>query len=137
MLSGYATGLQTNFRYVTVKQVRRAGIPEAGSRFGSEDARLIPLIKEVCLDINRLTDQWFLPARLRERVDGARGAIAAMPNRIPILDFFNLTLEKAGLVSFPYPTLSYQVKPRYVTMITRNTRLPDFPMFVVMDGVFG
>lgn len=136
MSTGFADGLQTNFRYVTVRQVRAAGIPDAG-QFGISDDRLKPLIKEMSGWINRLTDQWFLPARLRERVDGAKGSIARMPNQIPILELFGLSLEKKGLISFPYPDLAFQVKKRYVMMVTRNVRLPDYPNFIVMDGVFG
>lgn len=136
MPTGYASGLQTNYRYVTVKQVRAAGIPDSGD-FGIADERLRPLIKEMSHWVNRLTDQWFLPTRLRERVDGARGSVARMPNLIPILEFFGLTLEKPGLFSFNYPDISFQVKQRYVMMVTNSVRLPDMPHFVVMDGVFG
>lgn len=136
MPTGFADGLQTNFRYVTAKQVRFEGIPDSG-QFGIQDIRLKPLIKSMSMWINRLTDQWFLPARLRERVDGAKGSIARMPNLIPICELFGLSLEKKGLISFPYPDLSFQVKKRYVMMVTRHVRLPEYPHFIVMDGVYG
>lgn len=136
MPTGYASGLQTNFRYVLKKQVRCAGIPADGE-FGIDDARLDRLIVEMSHWINRLTDQWFLPIRLNERVDGARGAIARMPNQIPILELFNLRLEKEGLFSFDFPSLAYQVKQRYVMMTSPRMKLPDMPHFVTLDGVFG
>jgi hypothetical protein len=136
MPTGFADGLQTNFRYVTVKQVRAAGIPESGE-FGIDDARLNRLIVEMCHWINRLTDQWFLPVRLRERVDGSRGSVARMPNLVPILELFSLDLEKEGLFAFQLPSVAYQIKQRYVMMLSRGARLPELPHFVVLNGVFG
>lgn len=136
MPTGFATGLHTAFAYVTVAQVRDAGIPDSGPE-GIDDARLRLLIREVSHWINRLTDQWFLPVRLREKVDGARGSVAAIPNKIPILELVNLKIAKEGLFEIDIPTVAYQVKQRYVMMLTRNFRLPEMPHFVVLDGSFG
>jgi hypothetical protein len=136
MPAGYANGLQTNFRYLTMKQARDNGIPDSG-QFGVSDLRLPSLIRDMSMWINRLTDQWFLPARLRERTDSSRSSVARLPNQIPILDFFNLILEKPNLVTLIFPEVAYLVKQRYVMMIDRHTRLPEMPHFIVLDGVFG
>jgi hypothetical protein len=136
MPTGYANGLQTNFRYVLRKQVRCAGIGVDGE-FGIDDARLDRLIVEMSHWINRLTDQWFLPLRLIERVDGGRGAVARMPNLIPIIELFSLKLEKEGLFSFDFPNVAYQVKQRYVMMSSPRMKLPDSPHLISLDGVFG
>lgn len=136
MPAGYASGLQTVFRYVTVKQVRAAGIPDSG-QFGIPDERLRKLIVEMSHWINRLTDQWFLPIRLNERCDAGRSSIVRMPNLIPILELFSLKLEKAGLFSFDFPEIAYQIKQRYITMLSRGIRLPEIPHFCVLNGVFG
>lgn len=132
-------GIDTPFAYVTVPQAREAGIQDKVSdpEFGIDDAPLRRLILTMSHWINRLTVQWFLPVRLRQPVDGARGSVARMPNQIPILDLFRLRLEREGLVSFDYPSLAFQVKNRYVMMVTRHVRLPEYPHFIVMDGVFG
>jgi len=136
MPAGFATGLSTAFAYVTVAQVRDAGIPDSGDG-GIADGPLRQLIRLVSHWINLLTDQWFLPVRLREKTDGSDSAVARIPNMIPILDFFSLTLEKQGLFSIPLPDVAYQVKQRYVMMLDRRMRLPMQPHFVVLDGVFG
>lgn len=132
-------GIDTPFAYVTVPQVREAGIKNKTDdpEFGVDDAPLRGLIRTMSHWINRLTTQWFLPVRLKQPVDGARGSIARMPNQIPILDLFRLRLEREGLISFDYPTIAFQVKNRYVMMVTRHVRLPEYPHFVVLDGVFG
>lgn len=137
MPAGLASGLHTVFRYVTIEQVRCAGIPDGGGEFCIDDARLYRLIAEVGHLINRLTDQWFLPVRLRQPTDSGRSSIARMPNQVPILALFNLALEKAGLFSFNLPSISYQVKSRYVMMMSRSMKLPETPFFIIMDGVFG
>lgn len=136
MPSGFASGLQTPFAYVSVEEVRLAGIPETGE-FGIDTSRLRWLIREMSHWINRLTDQWFLPLRLKEKVDGAKGSVAAMPNHIPILELNSLKLAKEGLFEFDLPSISYQVKQRYVMMMSRGTRLPEIPHFVILDGAFG
>jgi hypothetical protein len=133
---GFASGLHTAFAYLTVEQVRAAGIPDSGDS-GIPDERLRPLIREVSHWINRLTDQWFLPIRLRERTDGNNGAVARIPNLIPILELFSLKLEKPGLFSLDLPDVAYMVKQRYVMMLDRHMKLPEQPHFVVLDGVFG
>lgn len=137
MPAGLANGLHTVFRYVTIEQVRCAGIPDGGGEFCIPDDRLRLLIPEVCHLINRLTDQWFLPVRLRQPTDSGRSSVARMPNQIPILQLFALALEKPGLFTFNLPDIAYQVKSRYVMMLSRNMKLPENPFFVVMDGVFG
>lgn len=137
--SSYAGSLQTVFAYVTVPQARTAGIKDmaADPIFGIDDDRLRGLIRDMSHKINRLTDQWFLPIRLREKVDGNRSSVARMPNLIPILELFSLRAERTGLISLTYPSVAYQVKQRYVMMVTRNVRLPEYPHFIVLDGVFG
>lgn len=136
MPAGFGTGLSTAFAYVTVQQVRSNGIPDSGDG-GIADGPLRRLIRLVSHWMNQLTDQWFLPIRLREKTDGADGSVARIPNLIPILELFSLTLEKQGLFSVPMPDVSYQVKQRYVMMLDWHTRLPSMPHFVVLDGVFG
>ena len=136
MPAGFASGLHTAFAYVTIEQVRAAGIPDAGDG-GISDDRLRSLIRLVSHWINQLTDQWFLPIRLRERTDGDRSAVARIPNLIPILELFNLTLEKPGLFSLVMPDVAYMVKQRYVMMLDLHMKLPEQPHFVVLDGVFG
>lgn len=128
-----AGGLFTSFAYVTVEQVRDNGIPDTLIA----DTKLRELIRVVSHWINRLTHQWFLPVRLRYQVDGQHGSVAYAPNLIPILDFFSLRLTKAGLFDLELPDVSYQVKARYVMMLTHTMRLPSMPHFVVLDGVFG
>ena len=97
--SGYSGAIQTPFAYVTVDQVRAAGIPDetADPEFGIDDARLRQLIIEMSQWVNRLTDQWFWPIRLKERVDGNQSSIAAIPNLIPILELFDLRLQREVL----------------------------------------
>jgi hypothetical protein len=136
MPAGFATGLSTSFAYVTVEQVRDAGIPDSGDG-GIADGPLRELIRLVSHWINQLTDQWFMPVRLREKTDGADGSIARIPNLIPILELFHLTFEKQGLFSIDLPDVAYQVKQRYVSLLDWRARLPGMPHFVVLDGVFG
>lgn len=136
MPAGFATGLSTSFAYVTVAQVRGAGIPDSGDG-GIADGPLRELIRLVSHWINQLTDQWFLPVRLREKTDGSDSSVARIPNLIPILELFSLTMEKQGLFSIPMPDVAYQVKQRYVMMLDWRTRLPMMPHFIVLDGVFG
>lgn len=136
MPTGFASGLHTAFAYVTVAQVRAAGIPDSGDG-GIDDVRLRLLIREMSHWINRLTDQWFLPVRLKEKVDGARGSVAAIPNKIPILELLSLKFAKEGLFEIDIPNIAYQVKQRYVMMLSRGFRLPDMPHFIVLDGAFG
>ncbi|HUT78625.1 MAG TPA: hypothetical protein VM285_13105, partial [Polyangia bacterium] len=137
--SGYAGAIQTPFAYVTVPQVRAAGIPDetADPEFGVDDARLRSLIIEMSQWVNRLTDQWFWPIRLQEQVDGNKGSVITIPNMIPILELFDLRLQRENLVNFSYPKFAFQVKERYVMMVTRRVKIPDYPYFVVLDGVFG
>jgi hypothetical protein len=132
-------GLYTPFAYVTVPEVRAQGILNETDdpEFGIDDGPLRDHIKTMSHWINRLTNQWFLPVRLKQPVDSGRSSIAAMPNQIPILELFNLSLERPNLVSFNYPSVSFVVKPRYVMMVTRHTRLPDYPYFINLDGAFG
>jgi len=133
MPAGFASGLHTAFAYVTIEQVRANGIPD--TLIG--DNKLRSLIRLVSHWINKITDQWFLPVRLRERTDGSDSAVARIPNLIPILELFNLILEKPGLFSMVMPDVAYMVKQRYVMMLDRHIRLPMQPHFVVLDGVFG
>lgn len=137
--SGYSGAIQTPFAYVTVPQVRAAGIPDetADPDFGVDDARLRSLIIEMSQWVNRLTDQWFWPIRLKEKVDGNKGSVIAIPNLVPILELFDLKLERENLVNFSYPEFAFQVKERYVMMVTRRIKIPDYPYFVTLDGVFG
>jgi hypothetical protein len=139
MPSGFASGLQTVFAYVTIPQVRAAGILDetADPEFGIDDAPLRAQIRAMSHWINRLTDQWFLPVRLKEKADGAYTSVTRLPNLIPILDLFDLRLEREGLIVFSYPRIAYQVKQRYVMMVTKHVRIPDYPHWVLMDGVFG
>lgn len=125
--------MATAFAYVTIEQVRAQGIPDTLI----DDDSLRRLIREVSHWINRLTQQWFLPIRLKAKVDGQRGSVAFMPNLIPILDLFSLRFFKDGLVDLELPTVAYQVKTRYVMMMSHTMRLPLIPHFVVLDGVFG
>ena len=136
MPAGFESGLSTTFAYVTVAQVRDNGIPDSGDG-GIADEPLRRLIRLVSHWINQLTDQWFLPIRLRKRSDSSGGAAVASPNMIPILELFSLTLEKQGLFSVPLPDVAYQVKQRYVMMLDWHMGLPIQPHFVVLDGVFG
>lgn len=137
LLDGF--GIDTPFAYVTVPQVRAQGILDTtmDPEFGIDDGPLREHILTMSHWINRLTDQWFLPLRLAQPSQTGRDSVARFPNMIPILELFRLRLERQGLVSFDYPSLSFQVKNRYVLMVTRHTRLPDYPNFIVMDGVFG
>ncbi len=134
MPAGFSTGgMATAFAYVTVEQVRAQGISDTLI----PDDRLRGLIRMVSHWINRLTQQWFLPIRLRAKVDGQRGSVAFMPNMIPILELFSLRFTKEGLFDLELPDVAYQVKTRYVMMLTHTMRLPMMPHFVVLDGVFG
>ncbi len=132
-------GIDTPFAYVTIPQVRAQGILDKATdpEFGIDDGPLREAILTMSHWINRLTNQWFLPVRLKQPVDGARTAVAAMPNQIPILELFGLRIERTNLVSFAYPDIAFQVKNRYVLMVTRHVRLPEYPHFVVLDGSFG
>jgi hypothetical protein len=139
MPAGFANGLQTVFSYVTIPEVRAVGILDktADPEFGIDDGPLRELIRAMSHWINRLTDQWFLPVRLKEKADGAYTSVTRLPNLIPILDLFDLRLEREGLIIFSYPRIAYQVKQRYVMMVTKHVRIPDYPHWVLMDGVFG
>lgn len=132
-------GIDTPFAYVTVPEVRAQGILDttADPEFGIDDGPLRDHILTMSHWINRLTDQWFLPVRLKQPTQSGRDSVARFPNMIPILELFRLRLEREGLVSFDYPRQSFQVKSRYALMVTRHTRLPDYPNWIVMDGVFG
>lgn len=132
-------GLDTPFGYVTVPQVRAQGILDATAdpEFGIDDGPLRDHILTMSHWINRLTDQWFLPVRLKQPTQSGRDSVARSPKDIPILELFRLRLEREGLVSLDYPPASFQVKSRYALMVTRHTRLPDYPNFIVLDGVFG
>jgi len=128
--------LHIPFAYVTIAQARYAGIPATGD-FSIDDPSLSALIGAMSHWINRLTDQWFMPVRLVHRADGADGSIVRLPNQVPILDFFALRMGREDLAVVEMPAVAYQVKPRYVMMVSRNTRLPDYPLYMIMDGVFG
>lgn len=132
-------GIDTPFAYVSVPQVREAGILDKATdpEFGIDDGPLRSLVLAMSHWINRLTNQWFLPLRLKQPTESGRGSVARFPNQIPILELFNLRIEREGLISFDYPPIAFQVKSRYVLMVTRHVRLPDYPNFVVMDGAFG
>lgn len=121
------------FRYVTVDMLRAEGITAAIL----PDDRARDTIALVSNWINWLTQQWFLPVRVKAKVEGRNSAIAHLPNFVPILDFFELRLEKPNLFSVVLPEVAYQVKPRFVQMLSYEGRLPGNPRFVIMDGVFG
>lgn len=123
----------TEFRYITVDQLRQEGITEDAL---SND-RALSLISLAGQLINVLTKQWFLPVRARQKCDGRQSAVVHHPLMVPIQELFSLRLHKQNLVDVEMPDVAYQVKPRYVMMMSWNANLPSTPYFVQLDGVFG
>lgn len=121
------------FRYVTVDQLRAEGI--TAEKLPDDRAKELIIL---CSNwINWLTQQWFLPIRLRQNVDGRGSSVFHLPTFVPILDFFSLRIHKEGLLNIDLPSVSYAVKDRYVEMLQFRTRLTNQPRMVQMDGVFG
>ena len=125
--------LSTIFRYASVQDLRDEGITE--DRL--PDDRALMLIQMCSSWINHITRQWFIPMRLKERVDGRSCPVVQLPTATPILELFSLRLTKPGLMDMPYPVLAFEVKERYVQLLDHATRLPAMPKFVTLDGVFG
>lgn len=125
--------LSTQFRYVTIADIRREEIDETRL----PDDRADYLIQLCSNWVNWLTKQWFVPIRLRQRVDGRNCSVAHLPTFVPILELYNLILEKEGLFTFPFPQIAYQVRERFVQLLSAQSQLPGQPEFVVLDGVFG
>ena len=133
MPPGYVGPMSHAFRYVTVDMLRAEGI----TADIIPDDRSRDLILMVSNWINWLTQQWFLPVRVEAKVEGRNSSIAHLPNMVPILQLNQLRLGKEGLFDIALPEISYQVKPRFVQMLSYNSRLPVNPRFVILDGVFG
>ena len=133
MPQGYVGPLSHAFRYVTVDMLRAEGI----SADVIPDDRARDMISLVSNWINWLTQQWFVPVRVKAKVEGRGCAIAHLPNFVPILDFFSLHLAKDNLFDIVMPDISYVVKERTVQMVSYGARLPINPRFVTLDGVFG
>lgn len=125
--------LSHEFRYTTVDALRAQGLDEERI----PDDRANELIVLCSNWINSLTQQWFLPIRTIEKTDGRGSAIAHHRLMLPILDLFEVRIGKQGLFETKLTEMSYQVKPRYVQMLSQNTMLPKPPLFVILDGVFG
>ena len=129
----YVGPMSHAFRYVTVDMLRAEGM----------DADTLPadralyLIGYVSNWINWLTQQWFTPVRVEAKVEGRGSSIAHLPNFVPILELFNLRIGKDGLFDITLPDVSYQVKPRFVQMLSYQSSLPYNPRFMILDGVFG
>lgn len=132
-MRGHGGLLSTIFRYCSIQDLRDEGLTE--DRL--PDDRAMMLIQMCSSWINHITRQWFIPMRLRERVDGRNCNVVQLPTATPILEIFNLRLTKPGLFDMAYPTLAYEVKDRYVQLLDYQSRLPAQPKFVTMDGVFG
>lgn len=132
-MRGYPGPISFQFSYVTVDMLRAEGI----------DANMIPddrardMIVMVSNWINWLTQQWFLPVRAIAKCEGRNSCLAHLPTFVPILDFFSLHLAKENLFDVILPDISYQVKPRFVQMLSYTGKLPGNPRFVILDGVFG
>ena len=125
--------LSTVFKYATVQDLRDEGLSE--DRLPDDRARM--LIQMCSSWINHITRQWFIPLRLRERVDGRNSNVAHLPTFTPIIELFNIRLTKPGLFDMPYPSVAFEVKDRYVQLLDFSSRLPVQPKFVTLDGVFG
>jgi len=129
----YVGPMSHAFRYVTVDMLRAEGL----------DADYLPadradwLIRYASNLINWLTQQWFLPVRVRAKVDGRNSPIVHLPNFVPILELFSLRIAKEGLIDVEIPSIAYQVEERTVQMLSFRSRLPRTPRFVTLDGVFG
>ena len=133
MAPTYVGPLSHAFRYVTVDMLRAEGI-------GADtlpDDRAADLILLVSNWINWLTQQWFLPVKVEAKVEGRNSSIAHLPNFVPILQMDGVKLGKEDLFEITLPSVSYQVKPRFVQMLDYKTNLPYNPRFVLLDGVFG
>jgi hypothetical protein len=133
MPQGYVGPLSHAFRYVTVDMLRAEGL----TADVIPDDRARDMIALVSNWINWLTQQWFVPVRVKAKVEGRGCAIAHLPNFVPILDFFSLHLSKDNLFDIVMPDISYVVKERTVQMVSYGARLPVNPRFVTLDGVFG
>ena len=132
-MRGYPGPMSHQFAYVTVDMLRAEGI----SSEMIPDDRARDMILYVSNWINWLTQQWFLPVRAIAKCEGRNSCIAHLPTFVPILDFFSLHLAKENLFDVIIPDVAYQVKPRFVQMLSYTGRLPGNPRFVILDGVFG
>jgi len=77
------------FRYATIKDLRDEGVQQSGAT-GANDERILALIERFSGLINRLTDQWFLPQYLQQRVDGKDTQFLSFLNKIPIIQLDTL-----------------------------------------------
>ena len=127
----YLGPLSKAFRYVTVDMLRAEGM--SADMLPYDRAR--DLIAYCSNWINWLTQQWFLPVRVRAKVEGRNSPIAHLPNFVPILELFSLRIGKDNLFEVTLPEISYQVKPRFVQMLDYKTALPHNPRFVFLDGL--
>jgi hypothetical protein len=132
-MRGHGGLLSTIFRYCSIQDLRDEGLTE--DRL--PDDRAMMLIQMCSSWINHITRQWFIPMRLRERVDGRNCNVVQLPTATPILEIFNLRLTKPGLFDLVYPSLAFEVKDRYVQLLDYKSHLPAQPKFVTMDGTFG
>ena len=126
--------LSTEFKYITVKDLRREGFDDADL----PDDRAEYLIALVSSWINWITKQWFIPIRLRQKVDGRRSSVVHLPTFVPIIELFKLDIAKENLFQVTLPETAFEVRKRFVQMLaSATTMLPAEPQFMVMDGVFG
>ena len=133
MPAGFIGPLSHVFRYVTLRQLRSESIIAEDV----DDCRAYNLIALCSNWINWLTQQWFLPMRVSAKVDGRNSPLAHLPTFVPILDLYELSISKENLFNIVLPDIAYNVKPRYVRMLSDQARLPIQPIFVTLDGVFG
>ena len=133
MPAGFGTPICQEFRYITVDDLRADGFTEEEL----PTPRANDLIVLASNWVNTLTQQWFLPVRLQQKVDGRSAAMAHHPLHLPILELFNLRLGRSDLFILDMPAIAYSVKPRYVQMMYHKGYLPSNPLFVILDGVFG
>jgi len=136
MPQGFANWNSHPFAYTTVKRLRDPVLGNLPESF-LPDARARHLICFCSQWINTLTDQWFMPVRLRHKVHGRHSSMIHLPNQVPILELLTLEIGRDELGFIEFPTVSYQVLPRQVMMVGRRTNLTDIPHFAILNGVFG
>lgn len=78
------------WKYTTVAALRAQGF----STTEIPDANALTLIEEASELVNELTDQWFVPIRQVQQLDGNGGRALAL--EVPILDFIELKLSQSS-----------------------------------------
>lgn len=124
------------FAYLTLKQVRDAGIAVADL----PDVRALELIRLCSLIINRLTDQWFSPVKGSFKVDGRGTAFAHLDNFIPIVELESVETGGVGgedEVVVDQDEYAWVRDGRYVELLGPRAKFPVTPLGTILNGIFG